>query len=76
MHRWYAPQLGYILDCFIAVCTGYPSSSLVEDGQNLAKHLCSRQAPSKVDESKRRKGEVKVVPGSHPCGVICMGIIN
>ena len=45
-------------------CTGHPSSNLIEDGQDLARYLRSRQASSKVDESRRRKGEVKVVPGS------------
>ena len=34
------------------------------DGQVLAKHLLSRRAPCRAEESQRRKGELRVVSGT------------
>lgn len=35
------------------------------DGEALSEHLLSRKIITKVDESKKRKGEVKVVSGNY-----------
>ena len=45
------------------VLAGYPLKTLTADGQVLARHLLSRRSPSRVEESQRRKGELRVVSG-------------
>ena len=43
----------------------YPRKKLVADGGVLYGHLVSRKTVSRVQESKRRKGQLRMVPGMY-----------
>ena len=47
----------------------YPTKQLVSDGQVLYRHLMSRKTLSHVQESRRRRGLLRVVPGMVSCGL-------
>lgn len=48
----------------ISVYKAHPAKQLVSDGQVLQRHLMSQKTLSRVQESKRRKQQLKVVPGA------------
>lgn len=50
------------------IYTAYPAKRLVSDGHVLYRHLLSRKSISRVQESKRRRGLLRTVPGivGHP----------
>lgn len=43
--------------------TAYPAKKLVSDGHVMYRHLVSRKSLSRVQESRRRRGLLKIVPG-------------
>ena len=47
----------------VAAFAAYPKKKLVADGGVLYRHLLSRKTLSRVQESRRRRGLLRVVPG-------------
>ena len=45
---------------------GHPRKKLVADGRVLYKYLISRKTVSRVQESRRRRGLLRMVPGIYP----------
>ena len=77
--RWYMSALttqrvysDVLLTC---ICSEvYPRKKLVADGGVLYGHLVSRKTVSRVQESKRRKGQLRMVPGMYVA--MCVYLFN
>ena len=52
----------------VVLASVYPPKLLVSDGQLLCRHLMSRKNLSRVQESRKRRGLIRAVPG-----VVCNG---
>ena len=50
------------------VVLAHVRKKVVADGRVLYRHLVSRKAVSRVQESRRRRGLLRVVPGSYHSG--------